>query len=132
MLSLPFLKIKNRVMRGGGRRILIKVNVLRSSGPIRVVVSEDTTVAEVIEIVLKTYAHERRFPVLGTKFGDFFLYVPNDGSKALDPKGLIGSYGVRNFMLGKKPSHVVETTRKSSCSWKSWFNKTLNLKVTPH
>ncbi|KAI3761339.1 hypothetical protein L1987_51751 [Smallanthus sonchifolius] len=53
--------------------------------------------------------------------------------EALNPKETIGSFGVRNFMLCKKPPQVVEITRKrSSSSWKSCFNKTLTLKVTPH
>ncbi|XP_076905809.1 uncharacterized protein At4g22758-like [Bidens hawaiensis] len=133
MLSLPFRKIKDRVMKGGSKRMLIKIDVLGSSGPVRFVVDEDAVVAHVIETALKLYAHERRLPVLGTKYSDFFLYTPIAATEALNPREMIGSYGVRNFMLCKKPPQMREITRKrSSGSWRSWFNKTLTLKVTPH
>ncbi|KAI7750852.1 hypothetical protein M8C21_003049 [Ambrosia artemisiifolia] len=79
MLSLPFRKIRDKVMKGGSKRMLIKVNVLGSSGPVRFVVNEDATVAVVIETALKSYAHEGRFPVLGTNYKEFFLYTPNIG-----------------------------------------------------
>ncbi|KAK9064594.1 hypothetical protein SSX86_015976 [Deinandra increscens subsp. villosa] len=137
MLTLPFRKIvKDRVMKKGGqkRRILIKIDVLGSSGPIRLVVHEDTIVAAVIETALKSYAHEGRFPVLGTDSNDFFLYTPVAGTQALNPKEMIGSFGVRNFMLCRKPQQAAEITRRSTSGswWKSWFSKTFNLKVTPN
>ncbi|KAM0012280.1 hypothetical protein Hdeb2414_s0054g00755361 [Helianthus debilis subsp. tardiflorus] len=133
MLSLPFRKIKEKVMKGGGKRMLIKINVLGSSGPVRFVVDEDAVVAEVIETALKCYALEGRFPVLGTKHNDFFLYAPIVGTEALNSRETIGSFGARNFMLCKKPRQVAaEITRKRSGCWKTWFNKTLTLKITPH
>ncbi|PWA62321.1 hypothetical protein CTI12_AA363960 [Artemisia annua] len=62
--------------------------------------------------------------------------------KALNPLEAIGSFGVRNFMLCEKPQVVEEVgnakpvtvgiTRKNSGSWKSWFNKSLNMKVSSH
>lgn len=68
----------------------------------------------------------------------FFMYL----IVALSPLETIGSFGVRNFMLCKKPRPVEEDgdgkqvtagiTRKNSGSWKSWFNKSLNLKVSSH
>ncbi|XP_076898945.1 uncharacterized protein At4g22758-like [Bidens hawaiensis] len=118
-------------MREKGK-LLIKIGVLGSSGPIRFVVNEDAVVADVIETALKLYAHERRLPVLGTKYSDFFLYTPIAATEALNPKEMIGSYGVRNFMLCKKPRQATEIARKRSGNWKSWFNKTISLKVTPH
>lgn len=63
---------------------------------------------------------------------------------ALNPWETIGSFGVRNFMLSKKLKTMVNggdderkpvevgITRRSSGSWKAWFNKSLNLKVSSH
>ena len=59
---------------------------------------------------------------------------------ALSPADTIGSFGVRNFMLCKKPGldkaieqdAAPKMTRKSSGSWKTWFNKSLNLKISSH
>ena len=56
---------------------------------------------------------------------------------------MIGLIGVRNFMLYKKPQKeeddgddrkqvVVGIITKSYGSWKAWFNKSLNLKVSLH
>ncbi|KAD1579686.1 hypothetical protein E3N88_42598 [Mikania micrantha] len=47
---------------------------------------------------------------------------------ALNPWETVGSFGVRNFMLCKKPGEdgkpvAVEMPRKSFGSWKTWFNK---------
>lgn len=55
----------------------------------------------------------------------------------------IGRYGVRNFMLGKKPecmigagsngsSSVQEAAPKGSGGFKAWLNKSLNLKISSH
>lgn len=65
----------------GSKRILIKINVVGSAGPIRVVVDEEAAVAAVIETALKSYARESRLPVLGTKCTDFFLYTPIAGTQ---------------------------------------------------
>ncbi|KAJ0490001.1 hypothetical protein HanPI659440_Chr12g0467321 [Helianthus annuus] len=128
---LPCKRIKNVDMKDSSKRILIMINVVGSAGPIRFVVSEEAAVAAVIETALKSYARESRLPVLGTKCTDFFLYTPIAGTEALNPCEMIGSFGVRNFLLCKKTREVAEITRKSSGRWKSWFNKSLTLKVTP-
>ncbi|KAJ9563771.1 hypothetical protein OSB04_008931 [Centaurea solstitialis] len=125
--------------KGSGSRLLISVTVIGSAGPIRFVVNEEEVVAAVIDTALKSYAREGRLPVLGSNINDFVLYCPNAGTEALSPWETIGSLGTRNFMLSKKPEKVaaeggegVGITRKSSGSWKSWFNKSLNLKVSSH
>ncbi|XVF85395.1 hypothetical protein PTKIN_Ptkin17bG0114600 [Pterospermum kingtungense] len=125
-----------------GNRLLISVTVLGSSGPIRFVVNEEELVAAVIDTTLKSYAREGRLPVLGSNLNDFLLYCPSAGSDALSPWETIGSQGVRNFMLCKKPktekreddgrSAEAITTRKGSGNWKAWINKSLNLKISSH
>lgn len=125
-----------------GNRILISITVLGSAGPIRFVVQEEDLVAAVIDMALKSYAREGRLPILGSDLKSFLLYCTNVGSDALSPWDSIGSHGVRNFMLCKKPQKLgddgksipasAEITRKGSGSWKSWINKSLNLKISSH
>nr|GEX62547.1 hypothetical protein [Tanacetum cinerariifolium] len=96
---LQFKKKKDHVGKSGGNRILIKINFVGSAGPIRFVVNEEELVASIINIAIKMYAREGRLPVLGTKLNEFFLYTPIVGSEALSPWEMIGSFGVRNFLL---------------------------------
>ncbi|PON62737.1 hypothetical protein PanWU01x14_136490 [Parasponia andersonii] len=126
-----------------GNRLLISVTVLGSAGPIRFVVNEDELVAAVIDTALKSYAREGRLPILGSDLNCFLLYCPNAGTDALSPLDTIGSQGTRNFMLCKKPQPVKKleendmnikdsATRKGTGTWKSWLNKSLNLKISSH
>ncbi|XP_076956021.1 uncharacterized protein At4g22758-like [Bidens hawaiensis] len=128
--------------QAGKNRLLISITVIGSAGPIRFVVNAEEVVATVMDTALKSYAKEGRLPVLGSNVNEFVLYCPIAGTEALSPVEAIGSFGVRNFMLCKKPQPVedvgdgkpvtVGITRKNSGSWKSWFNKLLNLKVSTH
>ncbi|XP_020206115.1 uncharacterized protein At4g22758 [Cajanus cajan] len=125
------------------RRFLVSITVLGSAGPIRFVVNEDDVVAAVIQTALKCYAREGRLPLLGTHDAGFSLYCPHLGPDALSPWDTIGSHGVRNFMLCKKPEAENEAAddgsgtaalprRGGSGTWKSWFNKSLSLKIYSH
>ncbi|KAG5029328.1 hypothetical protein AAZX31_05G129700 [Glycine max] len=122
------------------KRLLISINVLGSAGPIRFVVNEEELVAAVIDTALKSYAREGRLPVLGNNTTGFVLYCPHLGSDALSPWERIGSHGVRNFVLFKKPEGVADVdgstalsrSSRGSGSWKAWFNKSLNLKISTH
>ncbi|KAA8529037.1 hypothetical protein F0562_033475 [Nyssa sinensis] len=134
---LPYKQKKNQA--GKGNRLLISITVLGSAGPIRFVVNEDELVAAVIDTALKSYAREGRLPVLGSDLSNFVLYCPNAGTEALSPWETIGSHGVRNFILFKKPQaeKAIDDgksviARKGNGSWKSWFNKSLNLKISSH
>lgn len=129
---------KNQPLKGN--RFLISVTVHGSSGPIRFVVKEEDLVAYVINTALKSYAREGRLPVLGSNFNNFILYCPIAGTEALNPWEMIGSVGVRNFMLCKKPETGNATggeksfpmTRKAAGSWRAWFNKSLNPQISSH
>ncbi|GER44661.1 hypothetical protein STAS_21563 [Striga asiatica] len=133
---------KNQPLKGN--RFLISVTVLGSAGPIRFVVNEDEVVAAVIDTALKSYAREGRLPILGSDLNNFILYCPVSGTEALSPWETIGSFGLRNFMLCKKPqtensiggsvksSAPIAINRKGSGSWRAWFNKSLNLKISSH
>ncbi|KAG6396737.1 hypothetical protein SASPL_142894 [Salvia splendens] len=120
-------------------RFLISVTFLGSAGPIRFVVKEEELVAAVIDTALKSYAREGRLPILGSDLNNFMLYCPIAGTEALSPWETIGSMGVRNFVLCKKPetekakaTESEKLPRKGSGSWKSWFNKSLNSKISSH
>ncbi|XP_022152330.1 uncharacterized protein At4g22758-like [Momordica charantia] len=127
-----------------GNRLLISINVLGSAGPIRFIVSEEQLVAAVIDTALKSYAREGRLPILGSDLNDFQLYCPNAGPDALSPWDAIGSHGARNFMLCKKPQPEKMgedaksppgppiSSRKGPGSWRSWINRSLNLKIYSH
>ena len=60
-------------------RILITVNVIGSSGPLRFVVNEDDRVSSVIDSSLKLYVRGGRLPVLGSDYKDFMLYASIEG-----------------------------------------------------
>ncbi|ESW25394.1 hypothetical protein PHAVU_003G031800 [Phaseolus vulgaris] len=126
------------------RRFLISINVLGSAGPIRFLVNEEDHVAAVIETALKSYAREGRLPLLGTDNAGFSLYCPHLGPDALRPWDTIGSHGARNFTLCRKAANADEAAvddgsgptaalpRRGSGTWRSWFNKSLNLKISSH
>ncbi|XP_019164944.1 PREDICTED: uncharacterized protein At4g22758 [Ipomoea nil] len=127
-----------------GKRLLVSITVLGSAGPIRFVASENDLVAAVIDTALKSYAREGRLPILGSDLNNFVLYCPNAATEALSPWDTIGSLGVRNFVLCKKPAEEKATSgdgkqaaeavaaRKSGSIWKTLFNKSLNAKVMSH
>ncbi|KAJ0094595.1 hypothetical protein Patl1_15460 [Pistacia atlantica] len=136
---LLYKQKKNPVPKGN--RFLISITVLGSAGPIRFVVNEEELVAAVIDTALKSYAREGRLPILGSDLNGFLLYCSNAGTGALSPWDTIGSHGVRNFMLCKKPQTEkledagrldTAITRRGSGGWKTWLNKSLNLKISSH
>lgn len=135
---LLYKQKKNQAAKGV--RFLISVTVLGSAGPIRFVVNEEELVAAVIDTALKSYAREGRLPILGSDLNNFVLYCPNAGTEVLSPWESIGSLGVRNFMLCKKPQtekaiddeKSQEMSRKGSRSLMAWINKSFNLKISSH
>lgn len=123
-----------------GNRFLISVVVMGSAGPIRFVVNEDEMVAGVIDTALKSYARQGRLPVLGTRLDNFILYGTVAGSEALVPWATIGSAGVRNFILCKKPETDDVKEAPSACTRKltgtrilrAWFGKSRTPKISSH
>lgn len=135
---LLYKQKKNQALKGN--RFLISVTVLGSAGPIRFVVNEEELVAAVIDTALKSYAREGRLPILGSDLNNFMLYCPLAGTEALSPWETIGSVGIRNFMLCKKPQidragdgeKATAISRKGAGSWRAWIHKSLHLKISSH
>ncbi|XP_022867643.1 uncharacterized protein At4g22758-like [Olea europaea var. sylvestris] len=135
---LLYKQKKNQAVKGN--RFLISVTVLGSAGPIRFVVNEEELVAAVIDTALKSYAREGRLPILGSDLNNFVLYCPNAATEVLSPWESIGSLGVRNFILCKKPQtekaiddeKSQEMSRKGSRSLRTWINKSFILKISSH
>ncbi|XP_009600493.1 uncharacterized protein At4g22758 [Nicotiana tabacum] len=129
-----------KIQQGKGNRLLISITVLGSAGPIRFVVKEEDLVADVINTALKNYAREGRLPVLGSDLNNFVLYCPAVTTEVLSPWETIGSVGVRNFVLFKKPQaenaildgKQAAMARKRAASWKAWFNKSLTRKIVSY
>ncbi|KAJ8648511.1 hypothetical protein MRB53_001534 [Persea americana] len=148
MAHLPMQKFKKSGQRHQEKcnRFLITVTVLGSTGPLRFIVKEDDLVASVIGTALRSYALQRRYPVLGSDFNNFLLYCANAGSEALGAMKPIGSYCCRNFVLCKKQAVDNESSGKEDApprtaavsrkrvgdSWKAWLNRSLKLKITAH
>eukprot|EP00268_Persea_americana_P039836 TRINITY_DN39491_c1_g1_i1.p1 TRINITY_DN39491_c1_g1~~TRINITY_DN39491_c1_g1_i1.p1 ORF type:complete len:179 (+),score=21.65 TRINITY_DN39491_c1_g1_i1:362-898(+) len=144
MAHLPMQKFKKSGQRHQEKcnRFLITVTVLGSTGPLRFIVKEDDLVASVIGTALRSYALQRRYPVLGSDFNNFLLYCANAGSEgnskeislhflpllslflwigigslflilaALGAMKPIGSYCCRNFVLCKKQAVDNESSGK--------------------
>nr|AGV54243.1 senescence-associated protein [Phaseolus vulgaris] len=126
------------------RRFLISINVLGSAGPIRFLVNEEDHVAAVIETALKSYAREGRLPLLGTDNAGFSLYCPHLGTDALKPWGYNWITWGEEFHALQEGANADEAAvddgsgptaalpRRGSGTWRSWFNKSLNLKISSH
>ncbi|KAF5194200.1 hypothetical protein FRX31_016214 [Thalictrum thalictroides] len=117
-------------------RILITINVLGNSGPLKLLVNEKEVVSKIIVIALRAYAREGRLPVLGSSdANDFLLYCANPVYDALCPSENIGQCRVRNFILCKNQNAQdanlegqsrMMTNAKARC--KPWLGKAISFK----
>ncbi|KAG7036722.1 hypothetical protein SDJN02_00342, partial [Cucurbita argyrosperma subsp. argyrosperma] len=109
-------------------KILVSVNVVGSTGPIRFVANEDDLVCEVMKTTLISYARLARLPTLGTNVDNFVLYCVNDGMDALSLREAIGAKQVRHFLLCKKEgtSHASLPKENGKNNWKTWLTKSLH------
>ncbi|EYU33134.1 hypothetical protein ABFS82_12G066200 [Erythranthe guttata] len=134
-----FIRKQKKNLPSKGKRFLISITVLGSAGPIRFVVNEDDLVGAVMDTAMKSYARQGRLPVLGSDLNAFMLYSPFAGTQALLPCEKIGSAGIRDFILCKKPQIEMAITDdnnkaspKGSGSLRAFFNKSLHVKISFH
>ncbi|XP_057976979.1 uncharacterized protein At4g22758-like [Malania oleifera] len=93
---------------GGGphrlTKLLLKVTVQRSSGPVQVVISLENTVGDLIRAVLKMYAKEKRRPLLTeTDPRRFELHYSQFSLESLKVGEKLTNLGSRDFFLCQKP-----------------------------
>ncbi|XP_002967649.2 uncharacterized protein At4g22758 [Selaginella moellendorffii] len=111
------------------KKTLVTVTVLGSTGPLRMVVTSDATVKEVMKMALLKYAHEGRVPALGRSTREFELYDSQFSSQALKPDDRIANMGTRNFVLCPVTlkNSCGEESKTSSTS-KSWWSYVTGIK----
>ncbi|KAI3837265.1 hypothetical protein MKW92_026600 [Papaver armeniacum] len=84
-------------------KLLLNVTVQRSLGPIHVVMSPDSTVGDLITMVVKQYFKEGRRPSLSTtNASDFNLHYSQFSLESLDKEEKLIQLGSRNFFLCPK------------------------------
>ncbi|KAI3989679.1 hypothetical protein MKX01_036288 [Papaver californicum] len=84
-------------------KLLLNVTVQRSLGPIHVVMSPDSTVGDLITMVVKQYSKEGRRPSLSTvNPSDFNLHYSQFSLESLDKEEKLIQLGSRNFFLCPK------------------------------
>ncbi|XP_026403396.1 uncharacterized protein LOC113298783 [Papaver somniferum] len=84
-------------------KLLLNVTVQRSLGPIHVVMSPDSTVGDLITMVVKQYSKEGRRPSLSTtNASDFNLHYSQFSLESLDKEEKLIQLGSRNFFLCPK------------------------------
>ncbi|CAN1227860.1 Uncharacterized protein At4g22758 [Linum perenne] len=129
--------MNNKKIRKGTKtkKTLVIVNVLGSTGPIRLLVKEDDSVASVVDSALKAYAKEGRLPSLAGSNNHFILYPSNYEASSLNPGEAIGRSGARSFVMCKKQLNSATMTegrsdvnnnimeKKSSRSLMAWINR---------
>lgn len=103
-------------------KLLLNVTVHRSLGPVHVLISPDSSVADLISAVLKQYVKEGRRPVFSSfDPSGFDLHYSQFSLESLSREEKLNELGSRNFFLCPKQ---VETgaeyggtsTSSSSCS----------------
>lgn len=104
-------------------KLLCKVTVQRSLGPVQVLISLEATVEDLIAAALRQYAKEARRPILSSHASAFDLHYSQFSLESLDRSEKIQELGSRNFFLCPKMAAAVEstaggavTTSNSSCS----------------
>ncbi|CAN1227864.1 Uncharacterized protein At4g22758 [Linum perenne] len=129
--------MNNKKIRKGTKtkKTLVIVNVLGSTGPIRLLVKEDDSVASVVDSALKAYAKEGRLPSLAGSNNHFILYPSNYEASSTHSWEAIGRSGARSFVMCKKQLNSATMTegrsdvnnnimeKKSSRSLMAWINR---------
>ncbi|KAK6158057.1 hypothetical protein DH2020_005371 [Rehmannia glutinosa] len=98
--------------RGGGggenrrqlTKVLFKVNIQNSLGPVQVVMQPENTVSELMKAAIAIYVAEKRRPLLGSSNpGCYELHYSQFSLESLKPEEKLMDLGSRNFFLCPKP-----------------------------
>jgi len=84
-------------------KLLVNVTVEQSSGPLRLLLSKDATVEDVIKATLVLYAKEGRKPLLSKDPTSFGLHYSQFCIDCLNSADKTKDLGSRNFFLCSKP-----------------------------
>ncbi|XP_017974079.1 PREDICTED: uncharacterized protein At4g22758 [Theobroma cacao] len=89
-------------------KLLLKVNIDRSLGPVHVVMPAENTVNDLIKAAVEIYVKEKRRPLLEETNPKFFqLHYSQFSLESLEPEEKLINLGSRNFFLYLKPSSSV-------------------------
>lgn len=91
-------------------KLLVNVTVAQSIGPLRLLLSKDATVEDVIKATFVLYAKEGRKPHLSNDHASFGLHYSQFSIDCLNPADKIKDLGSRNFFLFPK------ATEKETCN----------------
>ncbi|KAF9685733.1 hypothetical protein SADUNF_Sadunf03G0084800 [Salix dunnii] len=92
-------------------KLLLKVNIERSLGPVHVILSPENTVKDLVKSAIDIYVKERRRPLLKQVDSDRFeLHYSQFSLESLKPEEKLINLGSRNFFLCSKPSSAVNSS----------------------
>ncbi|XVF51629.1 hypothetical protein PTKIN_Ptkin04bG0199800 [Pterospermum kingtungense] len=95
-------------------KLLLKVNIESSLGPVHVVMSSENTVNDLIKVAVEIYVKEKRRPLLKETDPKLFqLHYSQFSLESLKAEEKLINLGSRNFFLCLKPSSSSVTV--SSC-----------------
>ncbi|KAI3468862.1 hypothetical protein Pfo_025525 [Paulownia fortunei] len=102
---------------GGGEKrrqltkVLLKVNIQNSLGPVQVVMPAENTVGELMKAAIGIYVKEKRRPLLGSSDpGGYELHYSQFSLECLKPEDRLMDLGSRNFFLCPKPGYAVNSS----------------------
>lgn len=91
-------------------KLLLKVTVLGSLGPVQILMKPESTVGDLVETAVRQYINEARRPILPSRFGsDFELHFSQFSLESLNREEKLVKLGSRNFFLcPKNTAHAGE------------------------
>lgn len=144
------MKVNNPLEPLSANKLLVNVTVAQSIGPLRLLLSKDVTVEDVIKSTLLLYTKEGRRPVLSSDPASFGLHYSQFSINCLKPADKIKDLGSRKFFLcanatadeiGRLSSQSVETApslssfgreiQKISKATEPWYNKLMGCLLLP-
>ncbi|PIN02846.1 hypothetical protein CDL12_10145 [Handroanthus impetiginosus] len=92
-------------------KVLVKVNIQNSLGPVQVVTPPETTVGELMKAAIGIYVKEKRRPLLSSSDPQCYeLHYSQFSLESLQPEEKLMNLGSRNFFLCPKPGYAVNSS----------------------